>query len=233
MGKLFDLDSPLMNFLNKFADLIYLNILTAICCIPIFTIGASLTALHYVLLKMVKNEEGYITKSFFKSFKQNFKEATLIWLILLFAVLILAGDFLIFRYSGINFPQWLQIVIVAVGIVLLFATMHLFPLLSRFDNNIINTYKNSLFMGILNLPKTVVMMVCWAIPVVIIAFFPQILPVVFALGISGPAFLNALLYKKSFQRFEPEEEVTADEDWVVEELPGEEQAEEETAEPFE
>ncbi len=62
MGKVFALDSPFMTALNKLADLIWLNILTAICCIPVFTIGASLTALHYVVLKMAKNEEGYITK---------------------------------------------------------------------------------------------------------------------------------------------------------------------------
>ena len=81
--KIFDLDSPLMQFLNKMADLLWLNILTFICCIPIVTIGASLTAMHYMALKMVRNEECYITRGFFKSFKENFRQATLIWLLLL------------------------------------------------------------------------------------------------------------------------------------------------------
>lgn len=230
MGKIFNIDSPFMNALSKLADLIYLNILTAICCIPVFTIGASMTALHYVLLKMAKNEEGYITKDYFKSFKQNFKEATLIWLIFLLAVFILCGDFVIFKYSGISFPKWLQTAVIAVGILLLFATVHLFPVLARFDNNIACTYRNSLFIGILNLPKTVLMMLCWAIPVVITVFFPQAFPVVIALGISGPAFLNVLLYKKSFKRFEPEEEITPDEAWAVEENPEQPGGEEEQAE---
>jgi uncharacterized membrane protein YesL len=216
MGKIFDLDSPFINALNKLADLIWLNILTMVCCIPIITVGASLTALHYVVLKMVKNEEGYITKAFFKSFKQNFKQATLIWLILLAVFIILIGDFVIFAYSGISFPAWMKIGLAAVAILIVFATMHLFPLLSRYENNIRNTYKNSLFVGILNLPKTILMMLCWVIPIAILIFFNQILPVVFLLGISGPAFLNALLYKKSFQRFEPEEETAADEEWSME-----------------
>lgn len=223
MGKILDIESPFMRVLNKLADLIYLNILTVICCIPIITVGPSMTALHYVLLKIVKNEEGYITRSFFKSFKQNFKEATLIWLILLLAICILTGDFLIFRYSQIDFPGWIQIVLIAVAILILFATMHLFPLLSRYENSIMNTYKNSLFMGILNLPKTVVMMLCWTLPVLIIIFIPQITPVALVLGISGPAFLNALLYKKSFQRFEPENDKVSDEEWTMEEIPEEEQ----------
>ena len=56
MGRLFDLDSPVFSFLSKMADLIYLNILAFICCIPIITVGASMTALNYVVLKMVRNE---------------------------------------------------------------------------------------------------------------------------------------------------------------------------------
>ena len=71
MGRLFNLDNPVMNALNKLADLIILNFLTMICCIPIFTIGASATALHYVALKIVRDEETYIIKGFFKSFRQN------------------------------------------------------------------------------------------------------------------------------------------------------------------
>ena len=66
MGRIFDMDSPVMRFLTVMADLMILNILTIICCIPIITAGASLTGLHYVLLKMARNEEGYIVKSFFK-----------------------------------------------------------------------------------------------------------------------------------------------------------------------
>ena len=58
LGKFFNLDSPVMNALNKMADLIWLNILTLICCIPVITIGASLTALNYVTLKLVRDEEG-------------------------------------------------------------------------------------------------------------------------------------------------------------------------------
>lgn len=217
MGKIFDIDSPIMRFLTKLADLIWLNILVIVCSIPIFTIGASMTALHYVVLKMVRNEDGYATKSFFKSFKQNFKQATIIWLILLLVIFVLVGDLLIFKYSGIVFPKWLYVVLLAAAIFIVFATMHLFPVLSRFENSVKNTFKNSMFMGILALPKTIVMMVCWVLPVAVGILFPEILPVVLALGISGPAFLCALLYNKTFKRFEPEEEVIEPDAWTVEE----------------
>ena len=229
MGKVFALDSPLMNGLSKLADLIWLNILATICCIPIITIGASLTALHYVVLKMVKDEEGYITRSFFKSFKENFKQATFMWLMLLVVFILLVADFMIFRFSGIVFPGWCQIALIAIAVLIMFATMHLFPLLSRYENSIRATYKNSLFMGILHLPKTILMMLCWIVPIVITIYVESFFPIVFFLGISGPAFLNALLYKKSFQQLEPETEIKSDADWTVQAV-SEEETEEETEE---
>ncbi len=227
MGKLFDLESPLFSGLNKMADLIYLNLLTFVCCIPIITIGASMTALNYVVLKMVRNEDSHLTRQFFKSFKQNFKQATIIWLIILLAIIVLAGDFYIFTYSGVTFPLWLKVAFLAVAIVGLIGIMHVFPVLARFDNTTKNIFKNSLFMGILSFPKTVLMIICWIIPFVLMLFAVKVLPVVFCLGISGPAFVCALLYNRTFKRFEPEEDgIVSDEEWTIAPIEGGEAAEE-------
>ena len=83
MDRFFNMDNKFFTVMGRVADLIMLNVVFLICCLPIVTIGASLTALHYVTLKMARNEESYIIKSFFKSFKQNFKQATIINLIML------------------------------------------------------------------------------------------------------------------------------------------------------
>ena len=58
--KLFNLDSPVMVFLSKVANLMILNVLTIICCIPIFTAGAAITALYYVTIKMARGDDPYI-----------------------------------------------------------------------------------------------------------------------------------------------------------------------------
>ena len=63
---LFNMDNAFWRTMGKIADLIILNILFIICCIPIVTIGASYTALYTVMLKLVKNEEPYIFRGFFK-----------------------------------------------------------------------------------------------------------------------------------------------------------------------
>lgn len=200
--KFFDLDSPLMQVLNKVADLMLLNILCMVCCIPIITAGASLTALHYMSLKIVRNEECYIMKGFFKSFKENFKQATIIWLLLLLVICILAGDFFIMKNSGINFNKVLQIIITAVGVLILFTTMFVFPVLAKFENTTMRTIKNAFVMSILQFPKTILMVVMWLVPTVLAIFVPKAIPISFLFGLSAPAFVSALLYNKFFKKLE-------------------------------
>ncbi|WP_342757976.1 YesL family protein [Kineothrix sedimenti] len=210
MGKFFDMDSPVMRFLTVMADLMILNILTIICCIPIFTIGASLTGLNYVLLKMARNEEGYIVRSFFKSFKQNFKQATIIWLIILVFILVFAGDILIFNYAAMEFPKALKIFLFVLGLFMMMVVVYVFPVLSRFDNTVMNTIKNSLFMSILSFPKTILMLLLYAVPIVLFYVTPMAVPLIFMFGISVPAYFSAKLYSGTFKKFEPEEEPVKD-----------------------
>ena len=206
MGGIFNLDSPLMQGLGKVADLMLLNILAMICCIPIFTAGASLTALHYMSLKIVRGEECYIIRGFFKSFKQNFKQATVIWLLILLAVLILVGDFYIMKNSGIEFHIVLKVIIAVVGVMIVFTATYVFAVLAKFDNTIKRTIKNAFIMSLLQFPKTILMIIMALVPIAIVVFFPQILPVAFLFGMSGPTFVAALLYNKFFKKLEDQVE---------------------------
>ena len=202
MSKIFDLESPLMSGLGKFADLIILNLITIVCCIPVFTIGAAITALHFVCLKMVRDEETYVIKSYFKSFRQNFKQATAIWLIELVVFGVLLFDIYLMGHAGITFPVWLPSALLAVDALVFMLGIHVFPLLARFENTVATTIKNSVMVGILTLPKTILMVIICAVPVVLIYFFEQVLaPLMLLIGISGPAFMCALLYNKTFKRF--------------------------------
>ena len=216
--KLFQLDSPLMNFLNKVADLMWLNILALICCIPIVTAGASLTALHYIALKIVRNEESYITRGFLKSFKENFKQATAIWLILLVAMLLLAGDFYIIFYSGMEFNVVIKVIIMAAIVLVAFVATFVFPLLAKFDNTVKQTIKNAFFMSIMQLPKTILMIVMNLAPIVLAMFSYKAFPIVFMFGLAVPAFSSAMLYDKVFQKLEDKileasgEQTTGEED---------------------
>lgn len=200
--RLFNYDSPLMQALGKMADLLWLNVLTLICCIPIVTIGASLTAMNYVALKMARNEECYIAKDFFKSFGRNFKQATVIWLLLFLLILVLAGDFYIISNSDITFGNVIRIVITVFAVVLLFTAIHVFPVLAKFDNTVRNTVKNAFFMSILQFPKTLLMIVFYILPPVVLVFFTEIAPIPVLFGLSVPAWLSAKLYSGFFRKLE-------------------------------
>ena len=200
--RFFNLDSPLMQALNKLADLLWLNVLTMLCCIPIITVGPSLTAMHYMALKIARNEEGYITRGFFKSFKENFRQGVVIWLIQLFVILVLAGDFIIMTYSGLEFNQFLHVILLAIAIMVFFISMFLYPVLAKFENTVFRTIRNALFVGVLQFPKTVLMMIMTVLPVLMFFMFQQLIPVVFLFGLSVPAWLSAKLYDKFFQKLE-------------------------------
>lgn len=215
MGRFFNLDSPVMVALTKMADLIIVNLLAFFCCLPMITVGASMTALHYVVLKIVRDEECYIVKSFFKSFKENFKQATGIWLIEVVLILIFSADFWVIRNAENSLPSWMSLLLIGVAILAVLALTLVFPLLAKFDNSVRGTLKNSALMGIMILPKTILMAACWALPLIIIFWAPQIMPVTFCFGMSGPALLNALLYNKTFKKFEPEQDVKNADDWTV------------------
>lgn len=209
MGKFFDMDSPVMRFLNRVGDLMILNFLMIVCCIPIITAGAAFTAMHYVLLKIVRGEEGYLVRGFFKSFRSNFKQATLIWLLMLLVVAVYVGDTWIFNYSGLVFPKALIIAVVAVAILLLMAAVYVFPLLARFENSVKNTLKNAMLLTFANLPKTILMMACYILPFVLGYFSTYALLFVIMFGISAPAYAAAWIYSGIFKKLEPEAEKVA------------------------
>ncbi len=215
MGKFFDMDSPVMRVLNRVGDLLILNFLMIICCIPIVTVGAAFTAMHYVLLKIVRDEEGYLIRGFFKSFVTNFKQATLIWLLMLLVIAVYVGDCLIFNYSGLVFPKALIIAVVAVAILFLMITVYVFPLQARFDNSIKNTLKNALILAFANLPRTILMIVCYAVPLVLAYFSSYALVFVVMFGISAPAYGAAWIYSGIFKKLEPEPEEVSDLDFSL------------------
>lgn len=209
MGRFFNLDSPLMQFLSKMADLMILNVITLLLCIPIITAGDAVCALYYMTIKMVKGEECYIIRGYFKSFKDNFRQATILWIISILLGLILAGDFLILRNTSFSFGDVMMVLIMVVAIIYLFTMIYLFPVLSRFENSVKNTIKNSFLMSVLNLPKTILLFLINLAPVVLLLVTFQAMPFLIMFGFSVPAYVCSMLFVKIFKRFEPEEEETA------------------------
>ena len=152
MDRFFSMDNKFFTFMGKVADLFILNILCLICCIPIVTAGASITAMFYVTMKMVKNEEAYIIKSFFKSFKQNFKQATVINLIMLVLAVILYVDMSIVKQMGQPLGQIMNIIFLAFSVLHVMVFLYIYPVLAKFYNSTRNTFINAVLMSVRDRP---------------------------------------------------------------------------------
>ena len=197
--RIFQADSPLMEILGRIADLIILNLVVLVCCIPVFTAGAALTGMHYVLLKMARNEEGYILRSYFKSFKQNFLQATAMWLLFLLSGFVLYLDL---RLLEGDWTAPLRIFLSAGGIYIYITFLYAFPLLSRFGNTVPGTLANAARLAAAAFPRTLGMAILSAAPVVLVLTVPFLLPLLLLFGMTGTGYLCALLYSPLFARIE-------------------------------
>ena len=202
MGSLFNYDSPFLSGLGKLADLIILNLLTLLFCIPIVTVGASLTAAHYTALKL-RRGEGYVIKNFWKSFKENFVQSTIIWLMLVFLIVIGILDYWYVSASASGFISTLVCcILMGMLIFLIMTSLWIYPVQSKFVNNIRTTIKNAFYLSIKYLPRTFAMLVVSLIPIVLALLSYQLYIVIFLLGFSGPIYVCAILYDKKFQEIE-------------------------------
>ena len=139
----FDINGKFFKTLTKAGDFIILTLLAMVCSIPVITIGASLTAVFYAALKMARDEEGYVWKEFFKSFKQNLKQSILIELILAaFAAILLVDINVCAKWAadgGGTLVQLLMFAAIGILIVLAAVVLYVFPVLAKFDNTVFAT----------------------------------------------------------------------------------------------
>jgi len=209
MSKLFSLDSPVMNFLSNLADMILLNIVYLICCIPVVTIGTATTALYTVTLKMARKEYPAILKSFFIAFRKNLKISTLCWIPMIIAAIILFLDYRLLDTLPGTLQSVIRIALIIIALLYLMILLYLFPYIARFDNNIKNTFKNTILISITNLPLTLLMLVAniALIIVSLLTFQTMIIALNAAILIafSVLAYLQSILFTRIFKKYEPEE----------------------------
>lgn len=143
---IFNLDNPFFRAISKIVNLILLSLFWLMCSIPIFTIGASTTALYYAVQKNIKYDLGTASQQFFRGFKENFKQSTIIWLILFALCMLFSYDLAFFTNYGkdghplIYSLRYMFYLLLFIEIVYF---IYLFPYLARFKNTIKNTFFNA------------------------------------------------------------------------------------------
>ena len=216
MSSLFSPDSLFYRTMSRVADLMLLNLCFLITSIPIITIGASTAALYTVCFRFDTEREEGTTKSYFKAFRENFGQATGLWIIML---LVLGTAFLnaAFFYTLGGLFHLLWIVFAALLVLAVFIVSYAFPLMSQFESRNKLIFKNSLILSIAYLPRSIVMGVLNVLPIALaltnVDLFIKCGFIWFMLYFGIAAYLNMKLLKKVFKPFydraeEPEEEAS-------------------------
>lgn len=161
--------------LETFGNIFALNILFVVFSIPIFTIGASLTALYSMMLKMLRKEEGTIIKGFIQAFKSNFKKATLAWLIMIAAFVVLVGQYIYINNFEGELVSFYMVFIVIECVVVAMVFPFLFPLIARFENSLWNTFKNAFLLSISNIGSWLKITIAWFAPIYISLHYPIVI----------------------------------------------------------
>ena len=184
-----DQDGPVMRALSDLSTLVFLNILTMLFCLPVVTAGASLAAMHYVIMEMIEERGGSLFSEFWKRFKENLKNATPIWLIILAVSMFLFIDFRIINSGAAGLPAWMLIPLYAGAFVT--AAIYVFP-------------------------RTLLMVAVTVVIPYLLFNVTRLLPLFFILGVSLPAYFCALMYTPIFKKMigNTEEE---DRPWVLDE----------------
>lgn len=161
--------------ITKIKKKLSLNILWLVCSVPVITIGASTTAMYYVAMKDCRGEEVNTAKDFFKSFKQNFIQATILWVIIA-AVGSVIGYFAVqaFAMTG-NFSRLAEVAAAAVLIIYFYTIIYIFPILARYDNPILKTIRLGFAVASVNFGTTFIIILLWAFAAISVYIFHIIL----------------------------------------------------------
>lgn len=189
-----------MRAITDLSTLVFLNILTVIFCIPVVTAGASLAAMHYVIIEMIEERGGGLISEFWKRFKQNLKNATPVWLILLAAAVFLYVDYRIISGGQAGLPRAMLIPIYAGAFVVAAIYVYAIPLTARFVYSTGATFKNAAILAVAYFPRTVLMVLISAAIPYLLYNVSSLLPLFFLLGFSLPAYFCALLYMPIFEK---------------------------------
>jgi len=204
MGNLFRPDSPLMRFMMLITNLIALNVLWLLGCIPIVTAGASTVAMHTVLMSYINRKDDAVLKPFFRAFRENFRTVTPLWLMNLLVGAVMVAEIV---YLAAGAELWLKVVF---GILLLIygaATSYLYPLLARYETTAKQALLNSFMLPVRHLLSSVCVVTLNVLPVFLLVAFPELfwksILVWTVIGFSLIAYLDLKILLPVFQKYEP------------------------------
>ena len=196
---IFNSDGWFSRFFGTLGDIIIVNILFILCSIPIVTMGASMSAMYFTLLKKQRTgENGGVVKLFFKGFKQS----TISWLLFLLISFIFTLDFNLFGKGGPQENKLMYYTSVVLMILTCFIAIYLFPVISAFKNTLKNLLLQSIYLAAKNFIFTIVIMVLYTLPAYVLLSSTQVFMVgIFVFIVCGfglIAYVSSFMFLKAF-----------------------------------
>jgi uncharacterized membrane protein YesL len=205
MDKFFDSENPVMKFLARLVDLVILNVITILYCLPVITAGGALTAMNYVCLHLVRGDESYIIRMFRKSFRANFRQGIPEGLLALAAAGITAVDLLALHGSDSRIATMMMISTTIIAVMLFVTCVYMFALQSRYENTVSGTILNAVRLAIGNLPRSLGIALIWLIWTAIMVYLNKAASLlILVCGLTLPGYLCTMLYDGIFKKLESE-----------------------------
>ena len=201
---MFSPDSKFMDIIGRITDLILLNLIFLITCLPMFTIGAAVTAMYTVCFRRMRQECSGIFKTYLRAFKDNFRQGTLAFLILA-AVIVPAVYYVGFLVKLEGILRYACLPFILIIIAVLMTGSYVFPWISQFENTVTQVLTNALILSVSRLPRTVCILVINLMPLIVWFVNPELfLQVSFlwvALYFAAAAYMNAGLLLHVFKPY--------------------------------
>ena len=210
MHNLFSQDSAFVRFFTAITNIMLVNILWLLCCLPLFTAGAATTAAYYTFFRIVTGEDEAVVKPFFKAFKDNFKQATLLWIpmLLIGGVLLLDLMYLLANHAEQFHVLWVPFFVTA--LLYLIPVSHCFAIMGRYDAPTKQILKNSYLIFLMNFLRSLAALALTVVPGIVLVSMPrlvvQTLPFWFILFFGLVLYLNARMFLISFEKSAAKEE---------------------------
>ena len=201
------LASSLGLFLRRMFDLMVLNVLWLLCCLPVFTFGPASSALARVMITLVRGGSEAVAKNFFIAFRRDFGRAVVLGLIGLAGLAVAVSDIL-FALSLSGGMKILFLIVAVLVCSLVFSYLaYIFALHAFFENSIAGQIRNALSLAAASPMDTLAIWLCFAVPVAAILLLPRIVLVYIGFlyilfGVSCPAYFAAKHQAKVIARFD-------------------------------
>lgn len=201
MSSFFMEDNIFNRILTKIFDICFLNLLTFALCIPIVTAGASLTAMYAVLLKMAKNEEGPIAKSFWKEFKGNLKGSYIAWIFILAVFILLIFDLMMWTNANTDNRSLFWGITLVIAMLFSAITDWYLAIRAKFVETAGMAFKNAAKFTVIYLPASIIMGAYSAGIVYLITRFPYFIALIPIAGLGILMWPKSLYIRKKFDDF--------------------------------